>query len=87
MKIMTFLLSQGLRPRTSIDVSRKVRAKGLIIFCPCEPIITMETLILSPTDTDHFRVIGHISADVEFAIKTAAAKWPHGTKTEGYQER
>lgn len=27
-----------LRPRTSIDVSRKLQSKGTIVMCPCEPI-------------------------------------------------
>ena len=42
-------------------------------------------LIISPTDTDHLRLIGDISSAEESAFKSAINQWPHGCKTEGYQ--
>ena len=38
------------RPRTSIDVSRKLQSKGTIVMCPCEPIQERLTDIIKVKD-------------------------------------
>ena len=46
----------------------------------------MKTLIVSLTDTDHLRLIGHVSAEEERAMREALAMWPHGIKKEEYRD-
>ena len=67
--------------RTALDVSRKVNDKATIVLSRCNPVQNVKRLILSPTDTDHLRMIGDIGADerriFEHAVKEV---WPGGVK-------
>lgn len=45
----------------------------------------MQTLIVSMTDVDHLRLIGHVSSVEEAALRAALAIWPHGIKKSEYR--
>ena len=45
----------------------------------------MRTLIVSMTDVDHLRLIGHVSSVEEAALRAALAIWPHGIKKSEYR--
>ena len=69
-----------------MDVSRKLNDKANIIISPCSPISNVKTLILSPTDVDHLRLIGDVGKEEEALFhKTVHEIWPGSTKK--YEER
>ena len=69
-----------------MDVSRKLNDKANIIISPCSPISNVKTLILSPTDVDHLRMIGDVGKEEEALFhKTVHEIWPGSTKK--YEER
>ena len=79
-------MSAGYIVRTALDVSRKLNDKANIILSPCSPISNVKTLILSPTDVDHLRLIGDIGKEEEELFhKTVHEIWPGSTKK--YEER
>ena len=64
-----------------MDVSRKLNDKANIVISPCSPITNVKTLILSPTDVDHLRMIGDIgTAEEELFHKAVHQIWPGSTK-------
>ena len=76
------------RVRTALDVSRKVNDKATIVLSRCNPVKNAQFLLLSPTDTDHLRMIGNLGAEEKRIFEHAVYRvWPAGvSKFEEFED-